>query len=278
MRRSATGLARLRSSLPFAAGCGAGTAVKNAVDPVAQAATKTADAGTVQLSMTGSVSASGIQIPLALDGRLDLKNKRGHMEVTTSVPGKGDIKIEELLDGLVVYMRSDALTSNLPGGKHWIKLDLQALGKQAASTSASSSSSARHRSHQFLTYLKKAGDVQKLGSEDIEGCQGRTTGPRSTSTSSSPRRASGRLGAPLEQLTGSKTLPTDIWIDAQGRARRQAVDYTVKQPTRSRVQFTIDYEKFGVPVDVQKPDDGDTVDLAQVVGGWHRRRPLGRPS
>jgi hypothetical protein len=32
-------------------------------------------------------------------------------------------------------------------------------------------------------------------------------------------------------------------------------------------QFTIDYTNFGVPVDVQRPDSSDTVDLADVIGG-----------
>jgi hypothetical protein len=256
--------------LPFAAGCGdTGDSVKNAVDPVAQAATNTANAGTVQLSMTGSVSASGIEIPLRSTGAFDLKNKRGHMEVTTSVPGKGDIKIEELLDGLVVYMRSDALTSNLPSGKHWIKLDLQKLGKQAGvDLSQLQQLGGGTDPTQFLTYLKKAGDVQKVGSENIDGTP--TTHYRATIDLDKLAASAGKAASSvrqLEQLTGGKTLPTDIWIDAQGRARRQALDYTVKQPTQSRVQFTIDYQKFGVPVDVQKPDDGDTVDLAQALGG-----------
>ena len=70
----------------------------------------------------------------------------------------------------------------------------------------------------------------------------------------------------LEQVTGTKTLPTDIWIDSQGRARRQAIDYSIQQPAPMRMQFTIDYERFGVPVDVSKPDAGDTVDLADVIG------------
>src|SRR4051794_12483396 len=100
------------AALPLAAGCGAENSVKSTVDPVAQAATKTTDAGTVQLSMTGKVSAAGQDVPIDANGVFDLKGKRGHLELTTNVPGKGDIKVEELLDGLVIYMRSDALTSS----------------------------------------------------------------------------------------------------------------------------------------------------------------------
>jgi hypothetical protein len=35
------------------------------------------------------------------------------------------VKIEEIVDGLVLYMHSDALTKGLPGGKTWLKLDLR---------------------------------------------------------------------------------------------------------------------------------------------------------
>jgi hypothetical protein len=248
--------------LPFAAGCGAEKSVQNAVDPVAEAATKTADAGTVQLAMTGKITAAGQEIPIDGKGAFDLKGKKGHLEVTTSVPGQGQVSIDELMDGLVLYMRSDALTSSLPGGKHWIKLDLQALGKkQGVDLGQLQQLGGGTDPTQFLSYLKKAGQVEKVGSETINGVA--TTHYRATidldKLADSVRQ--------LEQLTGQKTLPTDIWIDSQGRARRQAISYSAKQPVPTSMQMTIDYEKFGVPVDVQKPDDGDTVDLASLIGG-----------
>jgi hypothetical protein len=49
--------------------------------------------------------------------------------------------------------------------------------------------------------------------------------------------------------------------------RRQALDYSIEQPAPMRMQFTIDFERFGVPVDVHKPDASDIVDLTDVVGG-----------
>jgi hypothetical protein len=255
--------------LPLAAGCGAEDSVKNTVDPVAQAATKTADAGSVQLSMTGKVSAAGQEVPIDATGAFDLKAKRGHMQLTTNVPGKGDVRIDELLDGLVIYMRSDALTSSLPGGKHWIKIDLQALGKKSGiDLGQLQQLGGGTDPTQFLTYLKKAGKVEKVGSEDINGTA--TTHYHATIDLDKLADSSGDAGASvrqLEQLTGNKTLPTDIWIDGQGRARRQKIEYSAKQPVPTSVSFTIDYEKFGVPVDVNKPDAGDTVDFAALVGG-----------
>jgi hypothetical protein len=219
--------------------------------------------------MTGRVTAGGIDVPLAAHGAFDLKGKRGHLDITTTVPGKGDLEIEELIDGLVLYMKSDALAANLPGGKHWIKLDLQALGKkQGFNLGQLQQLGGGSDPTQFLTYLKKAGDVKKVGSEDINGTP--TTHYHATIDLDKLADAGGAPGAAvrqLEQLTGNKQLPTDVWIDAQGRARRQAISYTAKQPVPTTAQFTIDYEKFGVPVDVQTPAAGDTVDIGDLIGG-----------
>jgi hypothetical protein len=255
--------------VPLAAGCGAENSVKDAVDPVAQAATKTAEAGTVQMTMTGKITAAGQDVPLNAAGAFDLKHRRGHLDVTTTIPGRGDVKIEERLDGLTIYMRSDALSANLPGGKHWIKLDLDKFGKrQGVDLGALQQLGGGTDPTQYLAYLKKAGDVKKIGSEDVRGTP--TTHYRATIDLDKLANSAGAAGASvrqLEQLTGNKTLPTDVWIDSQGRARRQSISYSAKQPIPTSAQFTIDYTNFGVPVDVNAPDSGDTVDLADVIGG-----------
>jgi hypothetical protein len=255
--------------LPIVAGCGAGNSVKNAVDPVAQAATKTASAGTVQVSMTGKVSAAGIEVPLAGKGAFDLKGKRGHFDVTTTVPGKGAVDVQEIMNGLVLYMRSDALTSSLPGGKHWIKLDLQKLGKQQGIDLGSLQQLGGGTDPtQFLTYLQKAGHVEKVGSEDLNGTP--TTHYKATidldKLASSNSSAADSVKQ-LEKLTGTKSLPSDIWIDGSGRVRRQTVSYKMTSPAPASVDFTINYERFGVPVDASAPAAGDTVDFADVIGG-----------
>jgi hypothetical protein len=252
---------------PVVAGCGAEKSVKNAVDPVAQAATRTASAGSVQLALTGTISAAGQEIPINGKGVFDLKGKRGHFNLTTSAPGKGEVRIEELIDGLVLYMRTDALGS-LPGGKHWLKLDLEELGNKAGVDFAQLQQLSNTDPTQFLSYLKKAGNVKKVGTEDINGTA--TTHYRATIDLEKLAGAGGATGnavRQLEQATGVKTIPTEIWIDDQGRVRRQTLNYDTQRPVATQVRFTIDYERFGVPVDVQAPDKGDTVDLATLSGG-----------
>ena len=254
---------------PVAAGCGAADDVKSAVDPVAQAATKTRSAGSVEIAMSGKASAAGQEIPLQGEGVFDLKAQRGHFTMTTSVPGQDGVKIEEIVDGLVLYMHSDALTKGLPAGKKWLKLDLKAAaGKQGVDIAQLQSLSGGGDPTQFLSYLAKAGDVHKVGTEDVNGTS--TTHYRATidfdKLAGSAGTAAGSVRQ-LEQVSGLKKLPTDIWIDDNQRVRRQTVAIDVKQPLPINFSLQIDYKRFGVPVDVQAPPAGETVDYSAAAGG-----------
>jgi hypothetical protein len=255
--------------LPFTTGCGAEDSVKNAVDPVAQAAAKTAAAGTVQVAIAGKVSAAGQEIPLDGTGVFDLKGKHGRMQMTTTVPGKGEVKIEELLDGLVLYMRSDALTKGLPAGKSWLKLDLKDAGaKQGVDIAQLQSLSGGGDPTQFLSYLSKAGDVKKVGTEDVNGTS--TTHYHAVidleKLAGSADKAADSVRQ-LEQVSGLKELPTDIWIDSSQRVRRQTVAIETSRPLPIKFSLQIDYKRFGVPVDVSAPPASETVDYADVAGG-----------
>jgi hypothetical protein len=228
-------------------GCGAERSVKDAVDPVAQAATRTAAAGRMLVAVSGSVSAAGQQIPLAGAGVFDLKAGRGRMRMTMSAPTTGEIKFDELIDGLVVYVHSDAITAGLPFGKHWIKVDVEELGREQGFDLAQLQQlGGGSDPTQWLTTLNNAGRVEQLGTEDIRGVP--TTHYRATID------------------VDHRALPTDIWIDGQGLVRRQAVSYAIGQPSPMQMQFTMDFERFGVPVDVHPPDAGDTVDLSSLAG------------
>jgi hypothetical protein len=255
--------------MPVAAGCGAEKSVQNAVDPVAQAATKTVNSGSVEVAMNGKVSAAGQEIPLKGEGVFDLKAKRGQLTMTTSAPGQGDVRVEEIMDGLVLYMRSDALAGALPGGKTWLKIDLVAAGRKTGiDMSQLQQLSGGGDPTQFLSYLAKAGDVHKVGSEDINGTP--TTHYRATIDFDKLAGSAGSAAASVRQvqkLTGQKTMPTDIWIDGSQRVRRQTVAITVKQPVPITVDLTIDYKRFGIPVDVHAPAAADTADAADLSGG-----------
>ena len=267
--RRLLGVLLLCALTPLAAGCGAEKSVKNAVDPVAQAASNTANAGSVEVAMSGKVAAAGQEIPLNGEGVFDLKGKRGRLTMTTNVPDKGDVRIEEILDGLVIYMRSDAFAGALPSGKTWLKLDLQAAGRQSGvDIGALQQLGGGGDPTQYLSYLAKAGDVHKVGSEDINGTS--TTHYRATIDFAKLAGSAGAAASSVRQLqtlTGQKSLPTDIWIDAQHRVRRQTIAIATQRPVPITFDLTIDYKRFGVPVDVRAPAASETADAADISGG-----------
>ena len=255
---------------PLAAGCGAEDSVKSAVDPVVQAATNTANAGSVEVAMSGKLSAAGQAVPLAGEGTFDLKAKRGHFTMTTSVPGKGEVQVEEIMDDLVIYLRSDALAGALPDGKKWLKLDLKEAGKKSGIDLAQLQQLSGGSSDptQFLTYLAQAGDVRKVGSEVVNGTP--TTHYHAVIDFDKLAGSAGSAADSVRQVqkfTGAKTLPTDIWIDSRQRVRRQTVEITAQQPVPVSFSLTIDYKRFGVPVDAHAPAADQTVDYADVIGG-----------
>jgi hypothetical protein len=253
--------------LPLAAGCGAEESVRNAVDPVAQAATTTANAGTAHLSMTGKMTANGEDVAFSATGEFDLKADRGRMQVKTTIPGQGEVDMEEVLDGRVMYIRTDAFASELPDGKHWVKIDLDELGRDQGIDLSQLDLGASNPTD-FLAFMKRAGEVKKVGGEDIDGTP--TTHYKATidfeKLAASDDDAA-KTVRQLQKLGGPRTLPADVWIDAEGRIRRETMDFTTGDPALSRMQFTVDYEKFGVPVDVHAPDTSDTADLADVING-----------
>ena len=220
--------------------------------------------------MTGKVSAAGQEIPLNGEGAFDLKGKRGHVTLTTSVPGQGDIEIEEIIDGLVLYMRSDALTKGLPDGKKWLKIDLNEAGKKAGVDLAQLQQLSGGSSDptQFLTYLSKAGDVKKVGTEDVNGTS--TTHYHATIDLDKLAGSAGSAAnsvRQLKKLSGLEKLPTDIWIDGDQHVHRQTVAISVQQPVATKFNLTIDYKRFGVPVDTKAPPADETADFADIAGG-----------
>jgi hypothetical protein len=260
-------------------GCGAGETAKKAadgaagaLDPVAQAADVTdAQKGGISMSVKGSVTTAGQKLPVQGSGTFDRKGKRGTFSMTTSAAGQ-TIQIDEVLDGHVIYMRSDAFKGRLPGGKSWMKLDLDAAAKQQGiDLSAISGGGATSDPSQMLDYLKGAGVSKKLGTEQVDGVQTTRYHVDADLTKAAKRSTAPGAQASFDKLIkmiGSKTIPVDVWVDAQHRVRREHLAYSFAvQGEKGAMDLTTDLTGFDVPVKATVPDEGDTVDALKVMGG-----------
>ena len=73
--------------------------------------------------------------------------------------------------------------------------------------------------------------MRKVGTEDVNGTP--TTHYHATIAFEKLAGSAGKAAdsvRQLEQATGLKQLPTDIWIDARRRVRRQTVAIDAKRP------------------------------------------------
>jgi hypothetical protein len=247
------------------AGCGGGA--KNAVDPVVRAAAKTVAARTMQLAFTGSTSSAGQTVRFAGSGVFDVRSRRGAFRQVLNVPGKGSIAIAERSEGFVLYMRSPLLARTLPRGRHWLKLDLEALARaQGIDVSQLSQLGAGADPTQWLTYLERIGTLKEVGSDSIRGV--RTTHYHAIVDLDKVVAGTGKAAPSvvrIEQLMGSHRFPADVWIDGAGRVRREALAYTLRKPARASVRLTMDVVRLGLPVDVRLPRANDTVDLTRLA-------------
>ena len=111
--------------------------------------------------------------------------------------------------------------------------------------------------------------MRKVGTEDVNGTS--TTHYHATIDLAKLAGSAGGAADSVRQLADAhgprSRCRTDIWIDADRRVRRQTVAMSTQRPVPVDFNLTIDYERFGVPVDVHAPAASETADAADVTGG-----------
>lgn len=277
------GLRRTRGVLVIGAaaltvGCGAQDSAKhaasdarNAIDPVAQAAAATsAQDGGIAMTIKGDVTTAGQEVPVDASGVVDRDGKRGTLSMTTSIAGQ-TVKMDEVIVGKVIYMTSELFKDKLPGGKQWLKLDLtREAAKLGIDLDALGGGSATQDPAAMLDYLKGAGTSRTVGTETVNGTRTTRYHVDVDLRKAAAKSADPDAKASVEKLikvTGTATLPIDVWVDAKHLVRREKVAYDATvQGQKSSFDMTIDLTKFGVDVDAQAPSADDVVDFAALTG------------
>jgi hypothetical protein len=236
----------------FAAGCGDTVSL----DPVAKAADVSAQQTSEHMTMTATVT-SGIQT-VTMKGAGDFQNDPNLGQMTLAVTGGPQaISIREVLQGTTVYMTSDLFNGQLPGGKSWLKLDLQktmkSLGVDFATLSSQSPTDA-------LARLKTSGTVTKLGPQTIGGV---------ATTHYSAILDAGRVAKLTRALGMSISYgPVDAWIDAHGLVRRVHLTAVLDGSTavpQAAMEMTMSLSNYGEHVAVTPPPDDETFDVTDLA-------------
>lgn len=258
----------------------------SSVDPasVADAATKTSSLKSFRVHTTTTFKLGSRDLTFTGDGAFASPARRGRLSLDMSAlnqfvgPQGSPYNLGYalfILDGSAIYMRIPILRQLNPNLRPWVKLDLGQAGRtQQLDFESFLQFSQGGDPTQALQYLLAAGKVEKVGSEKVRGVP--TTHYKATvdlrkvaDKASVDRRAELRKNINrLIALTGSSTMPIDVWIDKQGYARKET--YTEKaqlQGRKSAVDASLEMFDFGAPVVAPVPSAADVTDLTGAPQG-----------
>lgn len=264
--------------------CGS-SSVKSTIDPVAAAAEKTSTQKTLSMSMTMTMKMSPLPTPITVtaEGVENLSEQKASMSVDMSemaslaggkLGSSSDWKMDEVLDGLVLYMRAPFLQESLGTDKQWFKMDMADVGKQMGLDLSAFMSYSPDQTTQYLDFLRGGKGAEKLGQDLVRGVE--TTHYRATidfdqyidNLPADKRAAAKKSMDNLEKLAKPEYGPFDVWVDAQGRVRREEFSFSETISNGGDISMTMDIEffDFNKPVSITVPPADQTVDLMDLVG------------
>ncbi|MCU1429813.1 MAG: hypothetical protein JWL83_3813 [Actinomycetia bacterium] len=277
--KTLAGLALLAAGPALVAGCGAKTVPIDAAAVLAAVPQKTATASTAKVTIDTAVTAkSGAAarpIHVGMNGAIDLRSNNGTFEIdagSLGVPGfSGNITARKV--GGAMYMNIDALAASsgpdvsaILGNKHWLKIVTSKVAP--AGTALRQDPGSFTQSLQYLRGVDKNG-VKTLGKETVRGTE--TTHYQADVDLALLRKQLGTsdLTPDVKRLMeqglnqfSTKSFRLDVWVDSDGRMRRQHMDLPVQAGTS--VSMTLDLYDFGVKVQASAPPADQVLDMSEL--------------
>lgn len=273
-----------------AAGCGGGSgssSSKGLLDPVSAAATKTENAGAARIRFAMVMGGKGLQgqtIRLGGTGAIDgtsavmnikLGSMLSQMEKGLSPAKKlalgamlGNASMKEIVvkenGDEVIYMRIPFLSSQIPGHKQWMKLDISKFGKSAGIDMSKLMSGSQFQPTDALSMLEAEGaNVQKVGPETIGGVA--TTKYHVVIDVAKELQAKGLTSPVFKGMAGKmKTIPADVWVDDGGLVRRIQFAYGLPGGA-AHMSMRMDMFDYGANLTISAPPSSQVFDMTQLA-------------
>jgi hypothetical protein len=256
------------------AGCGDTLSL----DPVANAASNTAETQSARIAFAATIDAAGMgRMSMEGSGLYDGRAKSGWMFMKfRDLPAAAQAQlganpsmeiIFDASDGIVMYMRSSAF-SQLAGDR-WVKMDLEKMADKMGVDLGSLGSANQADPSQALGLLMASDHAKVTGSEVVRGA--RTTRYSLHIDVRELAEDAGELGESLEKMletTGLDSIPAEAWIDEQNRIRRLKFRMSMNSPMGGSFSMTMTEElyDFGVRANINPPADADVLDLSSFLG------------
>lgn len=165
--------------------------------------------------------------------------------------------------GSKVYLSFPMLNLVTPGSptKPWVVVDASALGINAGDVAAAQGADPTAG----LEYLKGLGsNATEVGPEMVDGVvttryRGAISLEQLLASVAPAQRAQART-----LFGASPSTPVDVWVDAQGRARRMDVTISMSEPGQSvTMKVSYRFSKFGEPVRISAPPASQVASAAE---------------
>jgi hypothetical protein len=193
------------------------------------------------------------------------------MAMKMKAPDQGvDATAEIRLVDKALYLNGGAEAAKEMDGKSWIKFDLAAMGADKELNELGSASQADKNPAAESTFLTGAKDVQKVGTETVDGVE--TTHYKGTVTldalekslADEDKATRDQRRKSLEQYEkmGVDKLTMDMWIDGDDQAKQFRMR---GDADKGPLDMTVTFLGFNEPVKVTAPPAGETVDLAEMM-------------
>lgn len=238
-------------------GCGSKGTSTVAPGQIIDAANRTTQGPGFKFSLDMSMSLPEHHAVVSAEGAIDEQALRGTM--TMSVVGKSALAIIKS-----PYVYTQAPGGRLIAGKPWLRIN-ENVYAQAAGFGATPTSDPTH----MIDLLKASSSVERLGTTTIRGVQTRhyhalvNLGRYALSFEKNQRAQAQQYSALLRRVTGSETLPTDVFLDSHDRVRRAIAKLSFCMPEdNATMSMTMDIYDYGRQRVLAAPPASQVIDIA----------------
>jgi hypothetical protein len=281
------------------AGCGGGATATSGdaltFEQLSQAAKASADATSGRFEFSFELDVPDTEKPFAFSGTgaFDATSNRAAISLDFSsfaellggllggfgapqeakVPDFGDPslwQIEAVQDGELVYMRFPAVSSELPAGKSWVRMNADEAGGAQGFNFSQLQDATSNDPREMLEFLRAAtGGIETVGREELRGVG--TTHYRATVDMEEYEKlvpADKRsMAEDLLEQTALGEIPVDVWLDDHGLVRQVEMSFAATQPgANGTAEGSMRFElyDYGKVIDVDLPPADEVVDAAAV--------------
>jgi hypothetical protein len=243
-------------------------------NPVVAAATDTLAEGSSSFTLEADIDVNALGTELTgrftADGEFEFAERRGRYTLDlTALVGQlglpGSATGEVFREDTIVYLNFPLLALLVPGGKEWIKIDLEGDSELAGFDLGRFNELVDPAL--YLAYLQAAtDDVEEIGAEDVSGTE--TTHYRvpvdlERALETAPSSQQSTIQALID--AGTTLLPADVWVDGDGLVRKIAFEFpATDQPGAGSVEMEL--SDFGTEVAFDLPPDEDVTDISVLQG------------